>query len=132
MAKELSPELHGDWEKSSEEQQPTQCAWFRNGVILITVERCDIDSEEWRVTLGHSKYDPAVNDTFEHKEAALARAEELMITYKEYVNPTSYTVEIELMRDCEADLDHLLHEGGYAISENTDNSVIHTEIGVDN
>lgn len=124
---DIEPELHNGWEKSSEEVNPTPCAWFRNGDVVITVEE-ERDAPHWRVTLGHREYDPEVSDVFEHKEGALARASELMVTYKEYVNPTTYTVEIELMRDCEADIDHLLHEGGYAVSENTDNSVLETRL----
>lgn len=127
MSDNINPELADGWEKTSEESSPTPCAWFRNGVALVTIEE-ELDAPHWRVTLGHRKYDPKVNDVFEHKEAALARAAELMVTYKEYVNPTRYTVEIELMRDCEADVDHLIARGAYAVGENTDNGVIDTKI----
>lgn len=131
--KEISPELTNGWEKSSEEAAPTQCAWFRNGELLITVEQLDSKGlNGWRVTLGHSRYDPVVNDTWQRKEAAEARASELMLTYKEYVNPTTYTVEVELMRDSEADIGHLLRKGGFAVLENKDNQVIRSEIVEDN
>lgn len=128
MNEQINPDLLNGWTKYSEEAAPTRCAWFRNDYLVIIVEKQPTDgSHQWRVTLGHRQYDPAVNDTFERKEAALARAEELMLTYKQYVNPTTYTVEIELMRDCEADIDYLLYEGGCAVTEDTDNSVLRSE-----
>ena len=124
---DIEPELHNGWEKTGEETSPTPCAWFRNGEALVTVEE-ERDAPHWRVTLGLRKYDPEVNDVFEHKAGALARAAELMVTYKQYVNPTTYTVEVELKRDSEGDLDHLFDIGGSAVLENTDNSVLNIEI----
>lgn len=127
MPDKINPELHNGWKKTGEESEPTPCAWFQNGEAVITVEAAAHESA-WRVTLGHRKRDPEVNDTWGRKEAAIARAKELMLTYKEYVNPTTYTIEIELMRDSEADIDHLFARGGYAVGENTDNSILDTKI----
>lgn len=127
MSDRINPELPDGWVKNSEESSPSPCAWFRNGDVLVTVEQ-ELHAPEWRVTLGHRKYDPEVNGVYERKEAAIARASELMITYKQYVNPTTYTVEIELMRDSEGDLDHLFDIGATAVLENTDNSVLNVEV----
>jgi hypothetical protein len=127
MNEKINPDIARGWEKDSEEVAPTRCAWFRNGDAVVTVEE-ERDAPHWRVTLGLRKYDPDVNDVFEHKEAALARAAELMLTHKEYVNPTTYTVDIKLKRDCEADLDHLFDYGAPAVLENTENSVLNVEV----
>lgn len=130
MSDEINPELPDGWEKDSEESSPTLCAWFRNGDVLLTIEVDEVegDADQWRVTLGHRACDPEVNDAYVAKEPALARAEELMLTYKQYVNPTTYTVEIELLRDSEGDLGHFLIQGGSAVGQNTENGVLSTQI----
>jgi len=127
MTNEINPELHGEWSKELEQNDETVRAFFREGAAELIIEYSP-DSSQYQVTPGHFQYDPVLDDSFESKEAALTRAEELMLTYKEYVNPTRYTVEVELMRDSENNVKHLLAEGGYAVSENTDNQVLYTKL----